>query len=79
MSNNQCVHMHVFADASMRAYGAVAYLLSLNLIDFVLAKSGVLLLMDTILPRRELRAAATDSCLAKFIVTPLHVQVSVRL
>ena len=41
MSTNQCMYLHVFADASMKAYGAVAYLQSANQVDFVLAKSRV--------------------------------------
>jgi len=79
MSTNQSVYLHVFADASMRAYGAMAYLQSLNLVDFVLAKSCVSPLKDTTLPRLELRAAVTAACLAKFIVSTLNVQISVRL
>jgi len=79
MSTNQCVYLHVFADASMKAYGAVAYLQSSNLVDFVLAKSRVSPLKDTTLPRLELRAAVTAACLAKFIVSTLNVQISVRL
>ena len=79
MSTNQCIYLHVFADASTKAYGAVAYLQSANQVDFVLAKSRVSPLKDTTLPRLELRAAVTATHLAKFIVSTLNFCVTVKL
>ena len=79
MSTNHCVYLHVFADVSMRAYGAVAYLQRSNLVDFVLAKSHISPLKDTTLLRLELCAAVTASYLARFIVSTLNVQISVKL
>ena len=79
MSTNQCMYLHVFVDASMKAYGAVAYLQSANQVDFVLAKSRVSPPKDTTLPRLELRAAVTAAYLAKFIVSTLSVHVNIRL
>ena len=79
MSTNQCMYLHVFADASLKAYGAVAYLQSAKQVDFVLAKSRVSPLKDTTLPRLELHAAVTAAYLAKFIVFTLNLHVSVKL
>ena len=74
MSNNQCVYLHVFGDASMKAYDVVAYLLSAEQDDFMMAKSHVSLLKDNTLPRLELRAAVMAAHLATFIVSTLHIQ-----
>lgn len=74
MSTNQCVYLHVFADASMKAYGAVAYLQGAEQVDFVMAKSRVSPLKDNTLPRLELRAAVMAAHLATFIVSTLHNQ-----
>ena len=79
MSTNQCMCLHVFADASMKAYGAVAYLQSAKQVDFVLAKSRVSPLKDTTLPRFELHAAVTAAYFAKFIVSTLNLCVNVKL
>jgi len=69
----------MFADASMRAYGAVAYLQSSSQVNLMLSRSRLSSLKDTTLPRLELRAAVTAAYLAKFIVSTLNVYVNVRL
>ena len=71
MSSNKSVYLHVFADASTKAYGAVAYLQSAGQVDFVMAKSRVSPLKTTTLPRLELRAAVTAAQLAEFIHSTL--------
>ena len=73
-SMDQCVNLHVFADASMKAYGAVVYLQSAEQADFIMAKSSVPPLKDTTLLRLELRAAVIAAHLAKFIVSTLQTQ-----
>ena len=82
MCTNQCVYLHVFADASLKTYGAVAYLQSADQVDLLMAKSRVSPLKDTTLPRLELRAAVIAAHLAKFIVSTLQPQlgeVNIRL
>ena len=82
MCTKQSVYLHVFADASMKTYGAIAYLQSAEKVDLVMAKSRVSPLKDTTLPRLELRAAVTAAHLAKFIVSTLQPQlgdVNIRL
>ena len=39
MSSNRAIYLHIFADVSTKAYGAVAYLQSAECIDLMMAKS----------------------------------------
>ena len=50
-SSDKSVYLHVFADASMKAYGAVAYLQSEGNVAFMMAKSRVSPLKNLTLPR----------------------------
>ena len=69
------MNLHVFADASMKTYGAVACLQSAEKVDFITGKSRVSpLKVDTTLPRLELQATVTAAHLAKFIVSTLQTQ-----
>ena len=68
------MYLHVFADTSMKAYGAVAYLQNAEQVDFTMAKSCVSLHKNTTLPRLALHAAVTAAQLAKFIVSALQLQ-----
>ena len=71
-----CAELHVFADASCKAYGAVAYM-RWNTEDgdptvtLLTAKGRVAPLKQTTIPRLELMAALIASRLAKTIVTEL--------
>ena len=58
---------HVFADASKRAYGAVAYLLRNHEVALVMAKSRVAPIKVLTLPQLELMAALIGARLASFI------------
>ena len=71
-SNN--VTLHVFADASTRAYGAVAYLTSDNDVTFVMAKNRVAPLKNLTLPKLELMVAVIASRVARFVIDALHLQ-----
>lgn len=68
------VKLHVFADASTRAYGAVAYLTNNNDVSFVMAKNRVAPLKNLTLPKLELMAAVVASRVARFVIDALHLQ-----
>jgi len=72
MHSSKSVFLHVFGDASTKAYGAVAYLQNAGNTDFVMAKSRVSPLKTTTLPRLELRAAVMAAQLAEFIQSTLQ-------
>lgn len=68
------IRLHVFADASTRAYGAVAYLTSDNDVTFVMAKNRVAPLKNLTLPKLELMATVIASRVARFVIDSLHLQ-----
>ena len=63
--------LHVFADASMKAYGAIAFLRFGEHTSFVLARSCVAPLKTHTLPKLELMAAIIASRLAQFVLSSL--------
>ena len=63
--------LHVFADASPHAYGAVAYLRQDNRVLIMIPRSRVAPVKPTTLPRLELMAAVIASRLAKFVIHAL--------
>ena len=75
-SSDKPVYLHVFADTSMKAYGAVAYLQSEGNVAFVMAKSRVSPLKNLTLPRLELKAAVAATQLTTSIVSALQMYLS---
>ena len=71
-SSEQPDTLHIFADASLTAYGAVAFLCSGNNTSFVMAKSRVAPLKSLTLPKLELMGALTAARLCDFIVQVLR-------
>jgi len=66
--------LHIFTDASTRAYGAVAYLCSNNHTAFVMAKTRVAPLKELTLPRLELIAALIATRVSVFVIDLLSLQ-----
>ena len=64
--------LHVFADASLKAYGAVVYIVHNNESQFVMAKTRVKPLKETTLPRLELLASFVAAHLLRFVCKALH-------
>ncbi|XP_044167551.1 uncharacterized protein LOC122951619 [Acropora millepora] len=60
-------YLHVFADASSKAYGAISYITSDNQCSLVMAKSRVTPLKKLTLPQLELMAALPGARLASFV------------
>ena len=76
------VALHIFADASTKAYGAVAYLHQNKQVAFTMSKTRVAPLKPLTLPRLELSAAVLAARLGDFIVRSLqhsHFQINTHL
>lgn len=74
-NNSNNIHfpqLHVFADASTKAYGAVVYIQQGNHTSFVIAKTRVAPLKQLTLPKLELMAALVATRLAKFVITSFN-------
>ena len=64
--------LHVFCDASKKAYGAVIYICQGDLTSFVMAKTRVVPMKNHTLPKLELMAAVVGSLLCTFVLKSLH-------
>ena len=72
--------LHVFADASLKAYGAAAYLQQNNQpASFVMSKSRAAPLKPITLPKLELMAAVLAARLSNFVRTSLSVNCTIYL
>ena len=71
--NDECTahHLHIFADASMKAYGVVVYICKGNITSFVIAKTRVAPIKQLTLPQLELMAALVATRLGKFVTDSL--------
>ena len=65
--------LHIFTDASVKAYGAVAYLRSGNHAAFIMSKTRVAPLKKLTLPRLGLMAAVISTRVSVFIITSLSL------
>ena len=68
------MELHVFADTSTKAYGAVAFLCRKQETSFVMAKSRVAPLKALTLPKLELMATVVATRLSNFIIHSLTLQ-----
>ena len=68
------VELHLFADASVKAYGSVAFLMLQQQTSFVMAKNRVAPLKHCTLPRLELMTVLVAARLARFIISSLKLQ-----
>ena len=70
-SNHAVYHLHIFSDASTKAYGAVVYICVNNTTSFVMAKTQVAPIKKLTLPQLELMAALVATRLGKFVIAAL--------
>ena len=70
--------LHIFADSSMNALGAVAYFVENNNVSFVLAKSKLVPLKPPSLPQLELTALNVAATMSKFIVDAYSQELNIN-
>ena len=70
------IELHVFANASTKAYRAVAFLCTKQEISFIMAKSRVAPPQTLTFPKLELMAAIVATTLGNFVIHSLTLQQS---
>ena len=81
-SQTSTTYLHVFADSSPKAYGAVAYISNSHQASLVMAKSRAAPLKELTLPQLELMAALIGTRLANFVFrafNPRYPNLKVKL
>jgi len=68
--------LHIFAEASMKAYGAVVYICEGNIASFVIAKTRVAPIKQLALPQLELMTALVATRLASLLLIHLATTTS---
>lgn len=82
-SVKRCLHcrkdasLHIFADASSKCYGAVAYFVSGAEVDFLLAKTRLAPMNPPTLPQMELTAVTIAARMARFLLTTFSEEVDI--
>ena len=71
--------LHIFADASPKAYGAAAYFQQGSISSLTMSKSRAAPLKTLSMPKLELMAAVLAARLCVFITTSLNINCSVQL
>lgn len=72
--DNGEVTLHIFEDASRRAYGATAYLCNENLSSLVIVKNRIAPLKGITLPKLELMAAVIGVRIARQLTDNLEIE-----
>ena len=76
LTSQNCGELHVFSDASSRAYGSVAYLKTENSVDFIIAKCKIAPVNSKTLLELELSAVLLSVQLTNYIISVLNSKIS---
>lgn len=74
ISENENVSLHIFADASIKAFAAVGYLVTKNESNLVFAKTRVNPTKEITIPRLELLAVLIASRMSEFLTNEISIK-----